>query len=61
MMAAALSLLLAWTLLAFGAVYEWALWPALVTTLLGVAVTAVHPRGRGRPPPTPCGSTSSSS
>ena len=52
MMAAALSLLLAWTLLAFGAVYEWALWPALVATLLGVAVTAVHRRGRGRAPHT---------
>lgn len=38
-MAAALSLLLAWTLLAFGGVYEWALGPALLGSLTGAAAT----------------------
>lgn len=43
-MAAALSLLLAWTLLAFGAVYIWALWPALIASVAGALATRFHPR-----------------
>lgn len=50
MMAAALSLLLAWTLLAFGAVYEWALWPALLLSTAGAIATFVDRRGLPRAP-----------
>lgn len=38
-MPAALILLLAWSLFAFGAVYDWALWPAVVLAVIGALVT----------------------
>lgn len=43
-MPAALTLLLAWTLFAFGGVYDWTLWPALILAIAGCVATRVIER-----------------
>jgi O-antigen ligase len=43
-MPAALTLLLAWTLFAFGAVYDWTLWPALLLAVAGCIAVRVAER-----------------